>query len=514
MPALMLSPELFASATTDLETLAASLDSVNTGAAVTIGGVAPASADEISGAVAAFFAEHGRQYQAAAGQFAESYEQFLLRMVATARLYATAEVAIANQLTSSASHFVNDPVLQMTGRPLFGDGANGYTNAQGVGTPGGAGGWLFGNGGTGGVSTSYGVAGGAGGAGGPLLGNGGTGGRSLYGGMPGGPGGSAGLIGIGGTGGASGPGGVGGVGGLGGLLGMPGTAGISTQLAANQTLIHPGAYGSPILNISVGGGPSMPVTVDSGAAGLVVPPGYVNLATLGTSTGSGSVSYGGAVFVNYNTYQTTLNFGNGIVTAPTTIGVATSAHNSAGNAIPLSSLTAYLGVGPNNQYPFTTPVTTALPSTMNQGVLINLPRGVLEFGSNPLPPMVSMDGSPRTVVQVQINNELPQTVGAFIDSGGELGAIPQSLVPGLAIGNHLPVGTTITVTTINGVPLYTQTVTASGTPYVVASATGPTYGDGYYVFNTGSYPFSQLPVYIQNATASNPAGTTIFDYQI
>ena len=60
---------------------------------------------------------------------------------------------------------------------MIGDGANGYTNAQGVGTPGGAGGWLFGTGGTGGISTSAGVAGGAGGAGGLLFGNGGTGGR-------------------------------------------------------------------------------------------------------------------------------------------------------------------------------------------------------------------------------------------------------------------------------------------------------------------------------------------------
>jgi hypothetical protein len=202
-----------------------------------------------------------------------------------------------------------------------------------------------------------------------------------------------------------------------------------------------------------------------------------------------------------------LDFGNGIVTAPTTVGVATSAFDAAGNAIPLSSLTPYLGVGPNNDFPFSTPVTAALPGNMNEGMLINLPRGMAEFGPNPLPPLVEMDGSPRTVVQVQINNELPQTVGAFIDSGGELGAIPQSLVPGLAIGNHLPAGTIITVSTINGVPLYTQTVTAFHTPFVVASATA----NNFYVFNTGSYPFNQLPIYIWNNDA---VGTTVFDRQI
>ena len=207
-----------------------------------------------------------------------------------------------------------------------------------------------------------------------------------------------------------------------------------------------------------------------------------------------------------------MNFGNGIVTAPTTVGVATSAYlGTPSNPIAVSSLPAYLGVGPNDGYPFSTPVNSALPGNMSQGVLINLPRGLMEFGPNSLPPLVEMDGAPKTVVQVQINHELPQTVGAFIDSGGAGGAIPQSLVPGLAIGNHLPAGTTITVSTINGVPLYTQTVTMANTPLVVASATGPTYGAGYYVFNTGSYPFSQLPIYIWNNDA---IGTTIFDQQV
>ncbi|KQH79359.1 hypothetical protein AO501_15075 [Mycobacterium gordonae] len=511
MSFVLVSPEQLISATAKLQTVGAALQSMNISAAIPTGNLAAASADEISAAVAAFFAEHGQQYQQAAEEFSASYEQFQVRLLETAREYAAAEAALANYLASNVSHLINDPVLQATGRPLFGDGANGYTTAQGVGTPGGAGGWLFGNGGTGGVSVRYGAAGGAGGAGGLLVGNGGTGGRNLYGGMPGGAGGSAGLIGIGGTGGASGPGGVGGAGGRGGLLGQPGTAGISTALGPNQTLIYPGQYGSPMLNITVGGGPTSPVIVDSGASGLVVPPHYVDLATLGAPTGSGSVSYGGSLLVNYQTYQTTLNFGNGIVTEPTTIGVATSATLS-GRVVDLSTLPAYLGVGQNNDYPFPASVIDALPGNLDDGVLVNLPRGTMQFGPNPLPPYVGMGGSPRTVVQVQINNELPQTVGAFIDTGGALGAVPQSLVPGLNIGNHLPAGTVITVSTINGVPLYTQTVTAANTPFVVASATGPMYGPGYYVFNTGSYPFSLLPVYFENT--ADGIGRTVVVQQI
>lgn len=506
MSFLLVSPDLLSSATTDLQTLKLALQRMNSSAALPTGDLVAASADEISEAVATLFAEHGQQYQQAAEQFAKSYEQFRVRLLETAREYATAEAALANYLASNVSHLINDPVLEATGRPLFGDGANGYTTTQGVGTPGGAGGWLFGDGGTGGVSVRYGIAGGAGGAGGLLVGNGGTGGANLYGGMPGGAGGSAGLIGNGGTGGASGPGGVGGVGGRGGLLGEPGTAGISTALGPSQTLIYPGQYGNPMVNVSVGGGPRSPVVIDSGASGLVVPPQYVDFATLGAPTGSGSVSYGGTLFVNYQTYQTTVNFGNGIVTAPTTVGVATSA-SVGGSAVDLSTLPVYLGVGPNNNFPFPSSVTEALPGNMNEGMLINLPRGLAQFGPNPLPPIVEMDGSPRTVVQVQINNQLPQTLGAFIDSGGALGAVPQSLVPGLAIGNHLPAGTVITVSTINGVPLYTQVVTVDSTPFVVASATP----NNFYAFNSGSYPFSQLPIYIWNNDA---VGTTVFDRQI
>ncbi|KAA1251054.1 PE family protein [Mycobacterium simiae] len=407
---------------------------------------------------------------------------------------------------------VNEPFVELTGRPLIGDGANGYTNAQGVGTAGGAGGWLYGDGGTGGTSTRAGVPGGAGGPAG-LIGDGGTGGKSVYGGMPGGTGGRGGLlIGDGGTGGASGPGGVGGVGGHAGLLGQPGTAGISTLLSPSQVLIYVDQFGNPLLNISVGGGPNSPAIVDSGASGLVVPPHYVTGANLTPTGTTGSVSYGGTLFVDYEIYQTTVNFGNGIVTGSTTVGVATSAYlGTPANPInDLSLLPAFLGVGPNNDFPFSDPINATLPGNMNQGVLINMPRGLLEFGPNSLPPHVEMDGAPRTVVQVQINNELPQTVGVFVDSGGVGGTIPQSLVPGLSIGNRLPEGTTISVYTINGVHLYTQTVTAANNPRVVASAPPNAVPgqDAYYVFNTGNYPFSVIPIYVANNDA---VGTTIFD---
>ncbi|EUA90586.1 PE-PGRS family domain protein [Mycobacterium ulcerans str. Harvey] len=87
------------------------------------------------------------------------------------------------------------------------------------------------------------------------------------------------------------------------------------------------------------------MTVDTGASGLLVRPQDVNLQSLGTPTGSGAVTYGNSSYafntVQYQTYQTTVNFGNGIVTNPTNVVVATSASqtiNGVTTSIPLSSL--------------------------------------------------------------------------------------------------------------------------------------------------------------------------------
>jgi hypothetical protein len=289
---------------------------------------------------------------------------------------------------------------------------------------------------------------------------------------------------------------------------------VNTLLSPNQVLITIDQYGNPLLNISVAGGPVMPVIVDSGSTGLLVPPQYVNMAALGSPTGTGAVSYGlsntGRLNITYDTYETTVDFGNGIVADSTTVAVAKSAYlGSPSNPIPVTSLPAYLGVGPNNGYPFYPPTNADLPVTMNQGVLFNEPRGLLEFGPNSLPPALTpngtplvLNGSPQTTVQIQINNQSIQSVQASIDSGGVTGSIPQSLVPGLAVGSHVPAGTTISVYTTGGDLLYSQTVTSANSPVVVAAGNA---------FNTGSYPFSVGPIYISNMSNAPTVGTTIFD---
>src|SRR6185437_14137373 len=117
----------------------------------------------------------------------------------------------------------------------------------------------------------------------------------------------------------------------------------------------------------------------------IVPPQDVDLASLGPSTGSGTASYGSGYTVTFNTYTASVNLGNGIVTAPTTVAVITSVAGDpaqAGEGRPIMGVGAgYAGYPPSPTPP--SPL-QALPGDLGQGVLFNNPAGVLQFGANPL----------------------------------------------------------------------------------------------------------------------------------
>jgi hypothetical protein len=500
MPFLVATPESFASAAVDLEAIISGLNTAHAAAAVPTTSPVAAAADEVSAAAAALFADYGRQYQALAARAAEFHDQFARTLAAGANSYGAAEAVNASQLLSrvpnTLANAVNEPVSELTGRALIGNGVNGYTNAQGVGTAGGAGGWLYGNGGHGGNSTAAGVAGGAGGA--------------------------AGLVGTGGMGGASGAGGVGGAGGRGGLLwGHVGAAGASTPAAGGGTNaeIHltVDQWGDPMVNISVGtGGKTVEAIVDTGSTGLIIPKTDVNVANLGPSTGSSSITYGDSTnyqTVYYHAYTTTVNFGNGAVTNPVSIGVAYAVSNNGGSQTTnLSSLgPPILGIAPDaGATRYLTAVTPNMPGQLGDGVLINETQKVLEFGPNPLTPIpnASVTGTYATNLKVSIDGATPQAIaGATIDSGGLNGDVLSNMTS-VHTGNTMPVGTTITVYTSTGTQLYSETITAANAannaPTVVPS--NPADGNA---FNTGNYPFSVDPIYISYGTTN---GMTIFDY--
>lgn len=469
-------PETMTDAATNVAGIASAISAANAAAASATTEILSAGTDEVSTALTTLLSEYASAYQALAAKAAALHAQFTQALTAGARGYAVTEADNANPLQTLQQDvlgLVNAPTNTLLGRPLVGDGTNGVTNAQGAGTPGGAGGLLWGNGGNGGNSTAAGV--------------------------PGGAGGSAGLVGDGGNGGTGGTSALGGAGGQGGLLwgaagatGAPGTSTIPLQLQ-NEDLIA---------DISVDSGPSVPAIVDTGSRGLILPTQDVNLQSLGAATGQGSVTYGEPGYYlieNYDTYTATVNFGNGIVTAPTTVAVVTSATL---NGAPYTQEGAILGIGVNSGGPVATSPVTALPGGWSQGVLINEPGGVMDFGANPLPARVSVPGAPVTTLDVSIDNgPLQQTGSAYIDSGGLYGAVPTALNPP-AVGGYVQSGTGISVYTTGGTLLYTTTTGSQETTVLPSGAYGAD-------FNTGVIPFLADPIYLSYSPSGY--GTVVFD---
>lgn len=563
-------PEAVTDAAESLASLGARINAANAAASAPTTGIVAAAGDEVSAAIATLFSQHASGYQALSSQVAAFHAQLLRTLDAGAGAYAAAEAANTAQLQAlerDALGLINTPTNTLLGRPLIGDGTNGTTNTQGVGTAGGAGGILWGNGGSGGDSTAMGVAGGAGGPAG-LIGTGGTGGMGGWG-ASGGVGGTGGLLwgngGIGGMGGPTATGGTGGnawffgnggSGGLGGevasggaggrggwLIGDGGAGGAGGVLGAGGVggghgLIggHTGVAGDaggaagvalsggarPAVQVSINGGQPLEALVDTGSTYALFPAKDVDLASLGPQTGSGIATFGfaeasGQTVDYYNTYTAHLSFGNGIVTKPMTIGVITK--ETVGGVVQIPN-EAVLGVGantntaPSNTFFPLSPV-QELPGALGQGVLINqgAAQPYAQFGPNPLTPFAAVSGAPITdQLWVQITppgdtgTGYLAAPGTNIDTGGVGGSIPESFLQGtslsgLAPGDYLPAGTVISVqapspiTDSGTTVLYTETLGAN----TMTVTTGN--------FNTGNYPFAQMPVYL-SYSPSGPA----YDY--
>jgi hypothetical protein len=497
------------------------------------------------------------------------------RLAGSVRLSAASIPTTPAAAQQALSNGVNGAVQTLTGRPLIGNGTNGTTNTQGVGTAGGAGGWLWGNGGAGGDSTASGVAGGNGGAagllgtggiggtggwgaaggvggtGGLLYGNGGagglggpvgtggaggkalllgTGGAGGVGGevAQGGAGGRGGILGgSGGTGGAGGVLGAGGAGGLGGLLGHQGAAGAAGG-APTIALSYTSSNNYTTVGLSIGGGPVTQVEVDTGSSPLIIPITQINADNIGQPTGkTGMIEYGNWGKFYYTVYNTSVDFGNGMITAPTDIGVVTKVEESTdGNTwqdIPQSewsdpqyAISADMGVCWGTSDGLGS-VVHALPTGLNQGLLIDQPAGGLTFGVNPLTPVTPVLGWYNATLDVQISyggtsTPIQQILSnVTIDSGGLGGNVPRDVLPSTLsdkkIGDDLPVGTTVSVYTSDGQTLlYTTTITqteydAGNGPSISSESTG---------FNTGIAPFLQGPIYFDYTP--DGVGTTTFDY--
>ncbi|MBY0443565.1 MAG: PecA family PE domain-processing aspartic protease [Mycobacteriaceae bacterium] len=517
MPLLIVTPELVVLAATDLQRIASTLNTAHTAAGISTTRIATAAADEVSTAAATVFAQYGQQFHALSNQADTFHQQFVQKLTTGSASYLGAEATSMSTLQAAAQHnareTINAPTQILLGRPLIGNGANG-TAAH---PDGGAGGLLLGNGGagyspttpwvsggtggsagligqggTGGTGGAY-ANGGAGGRGGWLLGIGGNGGPAGTGAI-GGDGGAAGLIGIGGTGGNGALGGFGGQGGV--LSGGTGANGVSTPGSGTVRLTMQ-AVTEPVVYISVNGGPTVPVLVDTGSTGLVIPLQYIGTEqSLGSPTGFGTSGYSGGLTYSFQTYQTTVSFGNGIVTTPTSVNAPTAAQPFL-NFLEPAGVVGVLGIGTNAGGPGPSSVTTALPGNFGHGVLINQQQGYLHFGTAPPVTGISVTGAPIANVAVSINGGPTVSAYATIDSGGVYGTIPSAVLGTGQTSGNVPAGTTISVYTSNGhTLLYSYTTTNTNSPTVISGG----------LMNSGNEPFMQQPVYISNSGI----GTTIF----
>jgi hypothetical protein len=93
-------PEMMASAATDLATIGSDLNAAHTAAAASTVAVMPAAADEVSVGIAHLFSQHAGDYQALAARAAAFQEQFVQNLSANAGWYASVEAYITSLLQS------------------------------------------------------------------------------------------------------------------------------------------------------------------------------------------------------------------------------------------------------------------------------------------------------------------------------------------------------------------------------------------------------------------------------
>ena len=293
------------------------------------------------------------------------------------------------------------------------------------------------------------------------------------------------------------------------LIGTGSSVSLGGALGTGKAPLTMYAGTEPIVNASVGTGSPVPLLVDTGSTGLVIPfqdvGGVLGVLQLGLPTGVSIGGYSGGIDYLYATYNAPVNFGGGLVTTPTPVDVEffafpTSISSALSNGFTFQSyfasdgVSGVLGVGPNAGGPGPSIATQALPTGYNQGLLIN------ETGSSPYIQIAdsnpgthilngTLTGAPITNLEVSIGGT-SQTISSTIDSGGVYGTIPSSL-------GYQP-GDTITV--YNGLPpLYSYTPTGATAPEVITSG----------LMNTGAEPYLNNPIYISYSPSGE--GTLTFD---
>ncbi|ORW87543.1 hypothetical protein AWB92_23880 [Mycobacterium sp. IEC1808] len=289
-------------------------------------------------------------------------------------------------------------------------------------------------------------------------------------------------------------------------LGTSATIANSTTATAPLTVF---AGTEPLVNASVGTGSAVPLLVDTGSAGLVIPftkvGGLLGVLQLGLPIGGGIGGYSGGLDYLYLTYNAPVNFGGGLTTASTPVNVEflafpVSIQSAMTNGLTFQSFFAsdgasgVLGVGPNAGGPGPSIPLQALPSPYNSGLLINQTAAnpYLQFSGPPTianPVLANLPQMPITNLDVKVGSGPLQSVASIVDSGGVEGTLPAG------IGAHP--GDLIQVFDASGTHLlYSYTYNGDYFPTPISSG----------LMNTGNLIFAEHPVYINYATG----GATVY----
>ncbi|MBW0019585.1 MAG: PE-PPE domain-containing protein [Mycobacterium sp.] len=114
MSNLITTPEMLATAATDIDGIRSAITTASSTAAGPTTGVLAAAEDEVSTAIAELFGSYGQEYQGLVAQAAAFHTEFTQALAGAGNVYAEAESANA-ALTSATSNAVNGPIQALVG---------------------------------------------------------------------------------------------------------------------------------------------------------------------------------------------------------------------------------------------------------------------------------------------------------------------------------------------------------------------------------------------------------------
>jgi hypothetical protein len=265
----------------------------------------------------------------------------------------------------------------------------------------------------------------------------------------------------------------------------------------------------PTVDVSVGGGPSVPMLVDTGSSGLVVPweslgtndfQALENLFQLGAPSNYGISGYSGGVDYLYLTYNSVpTDYGDGVLDTNGPVDVEVLSWPTSFSSPPnfetfLSDddSSGILGIGADTAGPTTSP----LEADGFNGVLVNIPGKDLVVEPTAPTGGDTIAGAPLTsgTLTEVVTNSSNQTVGSGliyndVDSGGVYGNIPSSIASNVAQGD--------TVSVYNGSTLlYTYQVGTDSLGQSEAPESVSGIGTAGNPIDSGVEPFLQEPIYI------------------